>query len=101
MEWLPEAVISDGAPEISQALTWLGYPVAPVRCWFHLLRDLLSKTAKDHWQQLHIELQVLLEMPSLGEAEAYFWQVLLPKWKRSLEPLMRVWNQVRDCLKTV
>lgn len=39
-----------------------------------------------------MELQVLLEMKTLGQAEAYFWQVLLPKWRGGLEPLMHAWD---------
>jgi hypothetical protein len=96
MDWLPDHVVSDGAPEIAEALSWLGYKVQQIRCWFHLLKDISGKTAKDHWDQLQMELQVLLEMKTLGEGEAYFWQVLLPKWRGSLEPLMRAWDQVKS-----
>ncbi|GIW36771.1 MAG: hypothetical protein KatS3mg073_0916 [Meiothermus sp.] len=89
-------VVSDGAPEITEALNWLGSKVQQVRCWFHLSRDILGKTTKDQRNRLQLELQVLLEMKTLGEAEAYFWQVLLPRWKGCLEPLMRAWNQVKS-----
>lgn len=55
-----------------------------------------SKTEPAQQAQLQIELQVLLAMKTLGQAEAYFWQVLLPKWRGVLEPLMRAWDQVKS-----
>ncbi|WP_297860113.1 hypothetical protein [Meiothermus sp.] len=67
---LLDDVVSDGAPEIAEALHWLGSKVQQVRCWFHLSRDILGKTPQDQRNRLQLELQVLLEMKTLGEAEA-------------------------------
>lgn len=91
----PKVMLSDGAAEIKEALSWLGRRLTHVRCWFHILKDILSRTAKDKQKELLSDLQALLKMNKLGDAEAQLWQVLLPKYKGVIEPLIRAWEQIK------
>lgn len=91
----PKVLLSDGAAEIKEAISWLGRRLNHVRCWFHILKDVLSRTTKDKQKELLGELQALLKIPKLGEAEAQLWQVLLPKYKGVIEPLIRAWEQIK------
>jgi hypothetical protein len=90
-----DAILCDGAPEILEALSWLSVRPVAYRCWFHVLHNILQNTKKENRKAIQKDLQQLLEYKVLGEAEAFLWDVLFPRWVGVIQPLVKAWEGIK------
>ena len=89
-----DAFISDGCPRIQAACEWFA-DKPHGRCWFHVVKEVLSKVDKEERDLLAYELHFLYTRDTLKNAR-WFLGVLQKRYAANiLEPLLSAWSQLQ------
>lgn len=89
-----DAFISDGCPSIEAACDWFA-DKPHGRCWFHVIKEVLSNFGKQERNLVAWDLEFLYTRTSLDRAE-WFLGVLQQRYPReALSPLLGAWQQLR------
>jgi len=88
------AFISDGCPHIKAACGWFA-DVPHGRCWFHVIKEVLSNVAREERELVAHDLRFLYTRANLKDAQ-WFLGVLKERYALdTLEPLASAWSQLK------
>lgn len=94
----PKVVISDGCKVIAAALAWFK-DIKVGRCWFHVIKSVVSNASKDQKDDLKWDLEFLYSCTTLPEAER-FLRTLQDRYDITiLMPLFNAWQHLKSYWK--
>ena len=90
----PKAVISDGCQAIRAACDWFA-DMPHGRCWFHVIKDVLTHFTKKERKGVAFSLRCLYEQDSLEDAERFLHFLVQRYGAAKLKALLKAWQGLK------